>query len=187
MQAARLTEWMNASPRRVAVARHLASPLTATQLAGRTSLSRSACSRALSDLSERQLASCLNPTARRNRIYGLTPLGRSLKIPREPDPAHDTPIATDWSLLGWASFRHRSAILRSLSHPMQPSEIKRRARRQDSSLRMSAGNVRDVVKLLLARGIVAQVRLRKRAHPMYELTDIGRQLRQALLNAEARA
>ncbi|CAG0986007.1 hypothetical protein PHYC_02027 [Phycisphaerales bacterium] len=70
---------------------------------------------------------------------------------------------------------------------MQPSEIKRRARRQDSSLRMSAGNVRDVVKLLLARGIVAQVRLRKRAHPMYELTDIGRQLRQALLNAEARA
>lgn len=36
---------------------------------------------------------------------------------------------------------------------------------------MSANNVRDAVKLLLAAGVVRVVRVRRRKHPHYELVD----------------
>lgn len=68
---------------------------------------------------------------------------------------------------------------------MQPSEIKRRARVHDPTLRMSAGNVRDVIKLMLARGIVIKVLRRKRAHPQYGLTEDGLHLRELLVRTEA--
>lgn len=182
-----LRTWLNASPRRSLVVGHLGSPLTATHLARRTGIPRAACSRILSILSRRRLTRCLNLAARRSRLYGLTREGRSLLPPSVSSAVVSPPAPSDWSTLGWLAFRHRSAILRTLSHPMQPAEIKRRARLHDPTLRMSAGNVREVIRLMLGRGIVARIEGRKHAHPRYQLTEAGRSLRQLLLDAEGAA
>jgi len=95
------------------------------------------------------------------------------------------PTSVDWNLLGWVCYRHRAAILKTLSEPLQPSAIKRRARARDPTLRMSANNVRDVIRLFKQRGIVQPVYLRKKKHPRYELTDVGKTLRQLLGQAES--
>ncbi len=185
MDALSWTAWIDASPRRKTVLHGLAQPLTATQLAKPTGLTRAACSRVLSDLAHRGLARCLSPAARRSRVYGLTRAGKALRSHYVSDAPRRVQGPIDWPLFGWVCFRHRAAIVRALSSPMQPAEIKRRARSLDRSLRVSAGNVRDVVKLFLRRGIVSAVSLRKRAHPRYELTPVGQQLRELLISAEA--
>jgi predicted DNA-binding transcriptional regulator len=71
-----------------------------------------------------------------------------------------------------------------MDEPLQPAAIKRRARRHDPEIRMSANNVRDVIQVFLRRGIVTSVLERGKTHPRYELTETGRQLQQLLLRAE---
>ena len=51
-------------------------------------------------------------------------------------------------------------------------------------MKISANNIRDVVKLLLEKGIVQKVQVRKKAHPRYELTDSGNQFRELLMQSE---
>ena len=51
-------------------------------------------------------------------------------------------------------------------------------------MKISANNIRDVIKLLLEKGIVQKVHIRKKAHPRYELTDSGIKLRELLIQAE---
>lgn len=67
---------------------------------------------------------------------------------------------------------------------MQPSEIKRQIRIQKPNTKISANNIRDVVKLLLEKELVQKVYVRKKAHPRYELTELGIKLRQLLIQAE---
>ena len=68
---------------------------------------------------------------------------------------------------------------------MQPAEIKKVLRIRRPNVKISANNVRDIIKLFLARNIVSLVKIRKKAHPKYELTDLGTKLRQLLLRADA--
>ena len=68
---------------------------------------------------------------------------------------------------------------------MQPSEVKRVLRVHRPNIRISANNIRDVIKLLLEKGLVQKVFVRKKAHPRYELTDSGNQFRQLLMQAES--
>ena len=67
---------------------------------------------------------------------------------------------------------------------MQAAAIKRRARYLDPTVRMSANNVRDVLRALLSRGVVRVVWLRKKAHPRFELTEKGLQLQEQLRRAK---
>lgn len=89
----------------------------------------------------------------------------------------------DWQLYGWVCYSHRAAIIKALVEPMQPATIKRKAKSQDPGLRMSANNVRDVIRLFLSRGIVQAIRFRKKVHPCYELTELGKKLQNLLLEA----
>ena len=50
-------------------------------------------------------------------------------------------------------FSHRAAVIQALDRAMQPAAIKRKAKSQNPDLKMSANNVRDVIKLFLQRGI----------------------------------
>jgi hypothetical protein len=93
----------------------------------------------------------------------------------------------DWTLFGWVCFSHRAAVLKALTMPLQPATIKRRARSQVPGLRMSANNVRDVIRLFLEKGIVRPVHLRKRTFPAYEPTATGQALRELLFRAEVPA
>ncbi len=90
----------------------------------------------------------------------------------------------DWELYGWLCYSHRSIILKTLSEPLQPADIKRKARARHPSLAMSAGNVRDVIHLFQMRGLVRPARIRKRKHLRYELTELGLHCQQLLKQAE---
>ena len=156
------------SPQRAAVVNTLRFPMTASQLARAAGLTRAACSRVLADLARQGVASCLNPRARRSRVYALRTHRRAV------------PSGVDWDLFGWVSFRHRAAIVKAITTPQQPAEIRRRARWTDPTLRISASNTRDVVRLLLRRGVVSIVMVRRRGHRRYQLTPAGIRIRDLL-------
>src|SRR2546426_3591713 len=134
---------------------------------------------------------CLNPYARRSRLFWLTHLGTRCKrrLAKEAGKSWTDPQLPDidYSLLGWLCFSHRAAILKALVLPMIPAGIKRRAHLNDPNLRMSANNVRDAIRLMLAKGIVRAVRINGHRHLQYELAEIGRICRELLLNAERSA
>lgn len=164
-------------------------PLTPLQSARRTSINLDRSCYLFWILSDRQLVECLNPQAHKSRLYWLTTLGRrcQVRLRRQegvPRLVHDFPDV-DWALYGWICHRHRSAVVNEAHEPLQPIEIKRRARQRDETIRMSANNVRDVIRLLLERGIVERLVESRHRHPKYRLTPVGRDLRQLLLGAQA--
>lgn len=177
---------MESSARRAAVVEHLDQPLTATQLAQRCRLSRSACSRLLSALLNNGLAVCLNPSARRSRVYELTEEGFRLRRAGQRGSIAGV-SAAEAALFGWLCFRHRAGVLLVMGRHMQPPEIKRRAQARDPSLRISAGNVRAVLKLLVDRGIALRIIDGASERPLYGLTPLGRQMQARLLTASAGA
>ena len=87
--------------------------------------------------------------------------------------AYSEEIDVDWEVYGWLCFSHRSVVLRALTEPMQPAKIKRKIRSRHPNARISANNVRDVIRLFLAKGIVRQVFTKKQSLPRYELTELG--------------
>ena len=161
-------------------------PLTARQLGQRTGTDLNRCSHALRELERRALVRCLNPSAKRSRVYGLTDLGtccvRRLHVGTFGQGS-DHP-GVDWDLYGWTCFRQRAAVLAALEHPVQASHIKRTVRLRDPAARMSANNIRDVVRLFLLRGVVCRVFTRGHVHPRYALTDTGKRIQRLLRRAE---
>ncbi len=163
-------------------------PLTGKHIGRRTGIPIDTCSYVVAKLVTKGLLTCLNPEARNSRLYWLTDLGAQCRKKLHQDLAlayeeHDLP-SIDWSLYGWICFSHRSIVMKTLAVPMQPSEIKRVIRKKKTGMKISANNIRDVVKLLLEKGIVQKVFVRKKAHPKYELTDSGNQLRELLIQSE---
>jgi hypothetical protein len=157
-------------------------PMTATQLSGRLDRSLARCSKALLGLKSHKLMKCLNPAALRNRLFWLTPLGKRLRrhLDNQASSSYDFPHI-DWKLYAKVCFSQRSQVIRTLAFPMRPSEIKRRAARLFPGCRMSANNVRDVIRYLTTRGVTCPVKLRKRKYPKYRLTEIGLRMRRLLL------
>ena len=166
----------------------ISQPMTAKQISSRTSIPKNTCSHIIVQCSVQGLLTCLNPQQRNSRLYGLTSHGRRIrkrlcKGTNLPFKEYDQPDI-NWSLFGSVCFNHRSAVIRTMSGPMQPSEIKRVLRMHQSSLRISANNVRDIIKLLLSKDIVRSVKVKKKAHPRYELTELGVQLQRLLKRAQ---
>lgn len=165
----------------------LAQPTTALQLARREGVTLDRAGYLFWELACRHLVDCLNATARKSRLYWLTEMGCRCQT-RLRKTLHFSPVThelppVDWFLYGWLCFRHRAAIVAAMNEPLQPATIKRRARQRDQTLRMSANNVRDVMKLFLRRGVVRKVNLPREHHPRYQLTRAGRTFRALLLNA----
>lgn len=163
-------------------------PLTGKQIGRRTGIPIDTCSYVVAKLVTRGLLTCLNPEARNSRLYWLTDLGIQCRKRLHRDLAlayeeYDLPCI-DWALYGWICYSHRSIVMKTLTAPMQPSEIKRTIRKRKAGMKISANNIRDVVKLLLKKGIVQKVCVRKKAHPRYELTDSGNQFRELLIQSE---
>lgn len=177
------------SERRQRILLALKQPSTARQLGKPTGLSLDACSRVLQQLATQGLVRCLNAEARQSRVYWLSEDGRRIRERLRtqaglPELEHGFP-EVDWQLYGWVCYRHRAAVIKALTEPLQPAAIKRRARSRDPGLCISANNVRDVIGLLVAKGIVVPVQIRRKAHPRYQLTDTGLRLQTLLNQAEA--
>ena len=187
MRINKIYGWLIQSERRKQVLLRFQQPLTAKQLSHREHLTLDMCSYHLCQLATHKLVMCLNQRARRSRVYWLTRTGQAcqhrLRAERQmPRLQYGFPDV-DWNLYGWVCHRHRAAIITSLVGALQPAAIKRRAKLQDSDLRMSANNTRDIIRLFLASGIVRTVRIRRKAYPRYELTNTGRDIQKLLHNA----
>ncbi len=179
-------KWLIQSERRRDIIRHFDQPVTATQIARRTGISLDRVLHLLWALTLYRILYCLNTDTRHNRLYWLTELGkacqRRLRETLALKPlAHRFPNIP-WDLYSSVCYRHRTAVIEAMREPMQAATIKRRARLCDSTLRMSANNVRDVMKYLLEAQLVRRVTLRKKRHPHYELTDLGGEFQRLLLN-----
>jgi hypothetical protein len=170
------------------VCQAITQPMTATQLSRRLDVSVDRCSKALVNIQAQKLVRCVNPAATRSRLFCLTKLGTNCRRHMDGGTcvSHDVPDI-DWELYASVCFSHRSEVVRTLTVAMQPSTIKRRAAFRTPGLRMSANNVRDVIRYLRAHDIVRPVKLGKKQHSGYEVTEIGLQMRRLLLQAEARA
>lgn len=187
-----INEWTAKEENRRRILISMKQPLTAKQISKRTRIDLDTCSYILGRFVSKGLSVCLNPDARNSRLYWLTDLGRrcqmrlrqELNLPEQTEKAFDLP-SVNWELYGWVCFNHRAAVIRTMTGPMQPSEVKRILRVHKSKMKISANNIRDIVKLFLSRGIVRPVKIRKKAHLRYELTEVGNQFRQLLMQAEA--
>jgi DNA-binding HxlR family transcriptional regulator len=190
MEVTRICYWLELSVKRLLILKSFAQPLTATHVARRTSISRDSCLHHLWSLTQRKILRCLNPDTRFNRLYTLTDLGKTCRrrvngfSRGDPLTYHEPEIP--WDTYSSVCYRHRAAVLESIrGDPVQAAAIKRTASIRDPALRMSANNVRDVMKYLLGVQIVRRVVARKKVHPRYELTELGRQFQRLLLSVRA--
>ncbi len=190
MKHQELRNWVLRSQNRTKVLLNLDQPLTVRQISRRLELPLNTCSVVLRELDRCGLSRCLNGPARQNRIYWLTDSGVSCQRQMCQDQGlpkpHYSLEAVAWQLYGWLCFSHRSAVIKAVDEPLQPAAIKRKARSQNPGLRMSANNVRDVIRLFLKRRIVRRVHVHKHRHPRYELAEGCQDYRRLLLQADWR-
>ncbi len=189
MKNSKVYQWIIEDENRRKILMAINQPVTATQLSQRTGIPVDTCSYLVAKSTIKGLLICLNPGVRKSRVYWLTEFGIRCRKQLHLDSnllykEHNLPDI-NWHLYGWVNFNHRSAIIKILTTPMQPAEIKKVLRIRRPNIKISANNVRDIIKLFLARNIVSPVKIRKKAHPRYELTDLGTKLRQLLLRADA--
>ena len=189
MQFSEAYHYLIQGERRKQILLQIRQPVTIKQLSKLTNFRQDACSYIIWELRIYELVYCLNDQARRSRLYWLTDLGKTCqrKLLEENDLPfldHNFPDI-DWDLYGWVCYSHRSVIIKVLKRPLQPSEIKRTARFLYPSIRMSANNVRDVMRLFIQRDIVRKIHIKGRVHPRYELTELGKKIQLLLLQAEA--
>jgi len=165
-----------------------AQPLTSKQLSKKTGILVDTVQQAVLKLSMSGLVLCVNPRQRNSRVYRLTNRGIQVRTKvfqgiSLPFKEYNQPDI-DWDLYGCLCFNHRTAIIKILTEPMQPSEIKRVFRMQRHKIRINANNIRDIIKFFLAHGIVRPVKIRDKAFLRYELTDLGTKFRKLLMQAE---
>lgn len=164
-------------------------PLTTKQIIVKTGIPEDTCENIVAKLAKRDLITCLNSSAGKGRLYWLTELGKKYQMVLcwQSNISYKECILPDidWQLYGWVCFNHRSAIIKILTAPMQPSKIKQILRIQKPNLKISANNIRDVIRLFLDKKIVRSVKIKNKGHLRYELTDLGQTLRQLLVNSSA--
>lgn len=159
-------------------------PRTVRQLAEQLEVERDTCSERLRSARRRGLVVCVNAESPRTRVYALTGEGHRRLAGADVIPLGEGRM-DDWRDFAFVSSRHRSAVIKAMEGPMQAAAIKRRARYLDPGVRMSANNVRDVLRVLLRRRLVRVAWVRRRAHPHFELTALGCRLQHLLRRADS--
>ena len=187
MHRKEIYEWVKQNQARSRLLLKADMPLTARQLGRQTGLGQKRLSSLLSSFAVKQLCVCINPEARTSRLYKLTRLGKELQDRltcelKLPKPAQ-TDYNIDWQLYGRLCYRHRSLVLINLTEPLQPAHIKRKIRFRNKSAKISANNIRGIIRFFEKEGIVKKVFVKKKARPKYELTGSGRIFRELLLKA----
>ena len=181
-------DWLRKGEQRKQVFLSLGQPVTADQIARRLNISLDSSSSALRDMNKFGLLQCLNISSRTSRLYWLSDKGiechrKLLKESGLESINYELPDV-DWNLYGWTCYRHRSVVLKVLRIPLKPSDIKRLIYRLYPETRISANNVRDIIRLFEKRGIVQRLAVRKKKYPFYALTKFGETLRALHLNTE---
>lgn len=163
-------------------------PLTAKQWSGKTGIIVPHVGQLFQVGQKLGLLKCLNPKAQRSRLYFLTfnglkqqkKLRASLLLPKLK---HDTPDI-NWKLYGRCIYSQRSVVIKTIDEPMQPSQIRRYAVINNPKLKMSSNNVRDIIYWLEKQNIVTAVKVKRKAYKHYVLTEIGKNIKRLLQQAE---
>ena len=177
--------WLVQSEKRKTILGGFNQPLTASQVARRTGINLDSSLHLLWGLRLHGVIHCLNKDTSHNRLYWLTALGKACqeRLRNGLKPITHRFPKIPWDVYSSICYSHRSATIRAMHKPMQAVERKKEARRKDSTLRMSANNVRDVTNDLLKKGIVQRLEVKRKRHPRYELTDLGRTFQELLVRA----
>ena len=181
-------DWLTQGKRRAIIITYLKQPMTAKQLAQVTGMRQDSCSYVLAELHTYRMVYCMNPQARRSRLYWLTDQGKHyrkhiLKIQGLASPAYDLPTV-DWKLYGWVCYTHRAAVIQALTKPLQPASIRRKVKQQNRDVKISTNNIADILHRFLEKKIIKPVKIRKKAYRRYELTKPGNNLRMLLQQVE---
>ncbi len=180
--------WISRANRRASILAVFSQPLTVTQLSWRASLQRRYCSEVLSQLLTSGHVKCLNRGANCYRVYWVTSFGkiyrRLVRDDRGLAAVEEDVPRLDWGLHGRLCSGHRRGVLRMLTEALRPSRIKRKAWARNPRLRMSANNVRDVIRFFRRNGIVEPVFLPRERRPSYQCTRIGLVHQRLVVNAE---
>jgi len=182
--------WLIQSERRKKILVDFNQPLTATHIARRTDINLDSCLHLLWGQTLYGVIFCLNNGTLHNRLHWLTELGkacqRKLRDALALKPLTHRIPNIPWDLYSSVCYSHRSAVVKAMREPMQAAAIKRVARLQNSNLRMSANNARDVLWWLLKGDIIRKIQIKRRSHPRYELTELGKAFQELLLGVWAR-
>ena len=188
MQNSNVYIWLTEKEDRRKVLLSMDQPLTAGQISKRVGIPLDSCSHILRKLKKKNMTLCLNPKSRNSRLYGLTQKGKVYR--NQLSKKHGIPVKkynlpdVNWQLYGWVCFDHRAATIKALNEPMRASEIKKILRLHKPNIKISANNIRDIIRLFEAKNIVEPVKVKKMSYPRYQLTDIGIQLKKLIINAQ---
>lgn len=161
-------------------------PLTSRQLSRKTGIPEDTCSYILGKCQARDICLCLNTEASSSRLYYLTKLGLKLRqrlVGNDGSNQVDLD-SVNWDLYGWACFRHRSAVIKTLTELMPPPMIRKHLMLKNTTLKISRNNITDILRLLHERGMIEKVFVKKRKHPWYKPTEQAQHIRKLLLSAE---
>lgn len=165
-----------------------AQPLTIKHISQKTGIPENLCRHIVARYVQNGQLICLNHTARKSRVYWLTQSGilQQKKLCKKLNITNIKPDLPniDWQLYGWVCFIHRSMVIKTLTMAMRPSEVKKVLRFRKPGMKISANNIRDVLRLLLSKAIVRPVKVKNRTYLRYELTETGTKFRQLLLQAD---
>lgn len=177
-------QYVRRSVRRQHLMRLLSQPMTPAHLAQQAGLTTKAACKVVAELREHGLIECLTPNIQRGRLYARTTLGESVwslikKRSASEPPANKLP-AEDHLAYASVCYRHRSVVVRGLGMPRQASQIKHWIRSNLPGAKISANNVRDVLRKLIRIGIVYRTNSDHEYYPVYALTKRGQRFRDLL-------
>ncbi|PCJ50715.1 MAG: hypothetical protein COA73_18485 [Candidatus Hydrogenedentota bacterium] len=178
-------EWIKQHEQRTTIIQALHQPMTASQLADVSGIAEAICAHVLRAMQKQDIVTCLNPTARRSRVFGLTTEGRTIRKGMLELHSQDyiAPVI-DWDLYGFLCYAHRTAVILALDGAMRPADIKRRILFTQEGVCISCNNIRDLLKELLNYGVVEREIVGKSPFYSYRLTPEGEVYQRMLLRVQ---
>ena len=168
MMNKKVYQWISEQETRKTVLKAFNQPLISRQVSKTTGIPANTCSYVIANFVDKGLLVCLNSKSHSSRLYWLTEEGHPYrkKLYRDQNLLYKESVLPniDWTIYGLIKL-----ILR----------LKR------SHIRISANNIRDIVRFFSSKGIVRPVKILKKAHLRYELTDLGIKLQHLLIQADA--
>jgi len=188
MNADEAMHWLLQGKLRQQLLLSLHQPHTIGQLSKKLGVAIGLCTRSMRHLVVYRLVGCMTPQRNRHRLYWLTDIGADcqqelLQHHALPTISHVLP-ELEYALYAEVCSRYRRALIKSLIYPMKPVEARRKAVREDPSLRMSANNARDTLRTLLLMHVVERRQMPDSFSPRYRLTGTGKHLQHLLWRSE---
>jgi hypothetical protein len=168
--------WLKKDKRRETLLLSFIQPATAKQLSNRTEIKFSICNSFMKKLSAFGLSICRNSDSQRGKLYDLTDAGEVVLKQIANERGITVRYWIDWKLFACLAFNQRSDVLLTWRNPnesLRAIEIKERAQKQKPSTKMSANNVRDVLRYLTENALVIKILKPRSTFPRFEITELG--------------